>query len=104
MVGATYTYIGCYEDQKDIRAISGSHKTVTGVDRVQACFEWAKSFGNTVFAVQSGDQCFTSSTAADTYNIYGLSTECDETAGGEQTGGGWANAVYQIGIGSFSGV
>ena len=103
MAGNTYTYIGCFKDEDD-RAIIGSPKTVTGDDRVQDCFEWAKSLGNTVFAVQSGSQCFTSSTAADTYDKYGLSTECDETAGGEQTGGGWANAVYQIGIGSFSDV
>ena len=60
---------------------------------IYPCYEWAKALGNTVFAVQYGGECYTTSTAGETYKKYGNSTGCAE----DGTGGTWAQEVYEIG-------
>ena len=80
--------IGCFKDKKSARAISGGYVTMP-TDTLQKCYEHAISSGFTVFAVQAGNQCFTSATAGETYSIYGESTAC---ASGR--GGSWAMDVY----------
>ena len=91
-----YTSLGCWKDTAE-RAIDGGHEPLPGSNPVQACFERARSLGNSVFAVQAGNQCFAaSSTAGDTYKKYGPATNC---ANGR--GGGWANSVYHGGIEKF---
>ena len=59
---------------------------------VQDCFQAALSKGFEVFAIQDGGQCFSSTSAKDTYNQYGASTNCL----GDGKGGPMANHVYEI--------
>ena len=81
--------IGCWKDTED-RAIKGLQPDVVGI---YPCYERANALGYTVFAVQYGGECYTTSTAAETYNKYGHSTGCAQ----DGTGGNWAQEVYQIG-------
>ena len=64
---------------------------------IEKCYIAAKSFGYSVFAIQNGGACRSSSTAESTYNKYGPSTACL----GDGEGGPFANDVYQIEIGKF---
>ena len=58
----------------------------------QGCSERAKSMGYSVFAIQNGGECWTTSNAKATYQKYGRSSNCKNGAGGS-----WANDVYEIG-------
>ena len=59
---------------------------------VTGCFDRAKSLGFSIFAVQNGGECFTSGGAHETYNKYGVSSDCVSGNGGY-----WANNVYERG-------
>ena len=87
-VDKLYSSLGCWEDSK-IRAINGFE----GALGIQGCYERAVAKGYNVFAVQSGGDCFTTSTAENTYNIYGPSTMCSN----DGTGGFLCQEVYKIG-------
>ena len=92
-----YFSLGCWKDKSD-RAIKGglNGPRVDDSNSVHACFERAQSLGYTVFALQDGNQCFTSKDAGKTYNKYGTATNCKNGKGGD-----WANAVYKIGNEAF---
>jgi hypothetical protein len=84
----SFTSLGCWKDNR-ARAIDGYEGTIG----IQGCFERAKALGNNVFAVQYGGECYTTATAGETYNKYGVSNGCYASG----TGGSWANEVYNIG-------
>ena len=58
---------------------------------VEDCHKLALARGNTHFAVESEDECFTSSDAGNTYQKHGQSTKCDNGVGDH-----WAMDVYKI--------
>ena len=90
--------MGCWKDTSE-RAISplegqdqildGSHKSRNA--SIHKCFLAANRRGFQVFALQNGGKCYSSATAAETYNKYGEANNC---AGGK--GGYGANDVYWI--------
>ncbi|XP_041485055.1 uncharacterized protein LOC121431577 isoform X2 [Lytechinus variegatus] len=88
----SYTAVGCYRDQT-VRAISGGF--VTYHQPIASCFERSRLAGNEYFAIQAGNQCFTSSDAGQTYNQYGPSDACQDGRGGS-----WAMTVYRINQGN----
>ena len=60
-------------------------------DPISKCYRAAKSKGYKGFAIQDDGQCFTTSTASDTFDIYEKSTLCTNGLGGPM-----ANDVYLI--------
>ena len=93
-----YLSIGCWKDSipraiptvEGNPVLDGHYKSRT--DAVTQCFGLTSSLGYTVFAVQDGGQCFTSSSATETYNTYGSSSKCLS----DGKGGPMANEVYII--------
>ena len=85
----SFTSLGCWKD-KVPRAIVDGYE---GHTDIQGCFERAKALGNNVFAVQNGKECWTTATAGETYNKYGVTNGCSASG----TGGKMANEVYKIG-------
>ena len=61
------------------------------VDAVQLCAREAQKRGWSMFAVENGRECWTSSDAGKNYKKYGSSTLCKNGRGGP-----WALDVYQI--------
>ena len=61
-------------------------------DPIDKCYQAALKRDYSVFAVQNGGECFSGSTADQTYNKYGESSACR----GDGEGGPWANQVYEI--------
>ena len=58
---------------------------------IQQCYQRALSESNTYFAVQNKVECFTSSSAGQTYNRYGEGVGCVNGKGG-----GWLMTVYKV--------
>ena len=94
-----YETIGCYKDTSNraIKTLEGTDPILDGSygsrkDPITKCAVAAMKRGYTMFAVQAGGWCASSSTAALTFDKYGKSTAC--ALDGE--GGGWANQVYVI--------
>ena len=90
--------MGCWKDkfERAISNLEGQDQLLDGSypnrkDAIHKCFLAADSRGFQVFALQDGGQCFSSATAAETYNKYGEASGC---AGGE--GGSGTNDVYWI--------
>jgi hypothetical protein len=80
-------HLGCWKD-RSYRAIGGSKTRVTSV---KECQERAVREGNTVFAMQAKNECFTDSNAENTYKKYGISTKCRNGVGGP-----WSLDVYKL--------
>ena len=70
------------------RAIDGYQ----GVLGKKDCFQRAKYLGYDVFGIQNSGECWTTSTAGETYHKYGKSTECSAAG----YGGILAQEVYNI--------
>ena len=62
-------------------------------DAIKKCYLSAKSRGYSVFALQDGGRCASSTDAEDTYDMYGPSANCSSSG----KGGVRANQVYRIG-------
>ena len=60
------------------------------LNRITKCAQAAMKAGYSMFAVQNGGQCFSSGTAAKTFDKYGKSTACKS----DGEGGRKANQVY----------
>ena len=97
--GSKFISLGCWKDTIDraMPSIEHSHPILgrsykSRKNAIHKCYELALSLGYTVFAIQDGGQCFSSSKAKDTYRKHGSSSECLE--GGK--GGPLANQVYEI--------
>ena len=93
---STFTSLGCWKDVSSARAIDGNEGRFGGKGSkvaIQECFERAKDLGHDVFAVQDGNECFTTPTAEETYKIYGTSNGCSASG----TGGHNCQDVYKIG-------
>ncbi|XP_070573848.1 adhesion G protein-coupled receptor L4-like [Ptychodera flava] len=91
--------LGCWKDSESraIPTLEGKDSRLDGpyqsrVDAVRKCKEAAMARGYTVFAVQNGGWCASSSNAENTYTKYGQSDDCQE----DGEGGSWANQVYRI--------
>ena len=82
--------MGCWTDKPN-RAISGEHTNFYTSTVVDDCHDLVKARGNSVFAVQAKNQCFTAPDAESTYKKYGPATNCQDGVGGV-----WANDVYEI--------
>ncbi|XP_063685944.1 uncharacterized protein LOC134819747 [Bolinopsis microptera] len=80
--------LGCWRDARN-RAISGGMRFIGSIEK---CEKFAIDNNFKVFAVQSGEQCFTAEDAGQTYQKYGTICWCKDGKGG-----GWANDVYQVG-------
>ena len=105
--GHLYRSLGCWKDKKDSRAIpkiEGSNDLLKDayserVGPIEKCLKVAASRSFTIFAIQNSGACFTSEDARHTYWKHGKSSDCHRT--GE--GGAWANQVYEIENGTFTG-
>nr|XP_039252593.1 uncharacterized protein LOC120329867 [Styela clava] len=94
-----YRPVGCFKDTGK-RAIDTVEKRYVDLhdnyqhrqDAIGKCARIAASLGNSVFALQNGGWCATSSSASSTHNKYGYSQDCQDHG----KGGPWANAVYEI--------
>nr|XP_039248870.1 uncharacterized protein LOC120326615 [Styela clava] len=95
-----YFELGCWKDTRN-RAIPGADKNLkalygpyrTRIGAIQRCAQYAKSKRYSVFAVQNGGWCATSTTAEDTFDKFGPSSSCKPNG----KGGKWANQVYKLG-------
>ncbi|XP_035661568.1 uncharacterized protein LOC118405866 [Branchiostoma floridae] len=94
-----FTKLGCWRDKGNaaITPLEGTDPRLDGnfafrENAIEKCYQVARSRGATVFALQSGGECFGSADGHSTYNMYGPSTLCAE----DGKGGSWANEVYQI--------
>ncbi|CAH1249044.1 SCARF2 [Branchiostoma lanceolatum] len=94
-----FNSLGCWKDKGNpaITALEGTDARLDGNFRfrenaIAKCYDVARSRGATVFALQSGGECFGSTDGHSTYNMYGPSTACEA----DGKGGPWANEVYQI--------
>ena len=92
-----YVSVGCYKDAgvRVIPTLEGKDSILDGrywlrANPIAKCAVAAMKRGYSMFAVQNGGWCATSSNAQQTYDKYGKSTAC--RADGE--GGPWANQVY----------
>ena len=100
-----YKTLGCWKDSLPRALTSAEGKsTILGSgsyrwreNPIQKCYDTAKSFGQNIFAVQDGGQCFTSEGGDKSHEIYGPSSEC--RSDGE--GGPMANEVYEIQTGRY---
>ena len=95
ILGSSFASLGCWVDKND-RAIAGGYENLGDggqENAIELCFEKAKRLGYGVFAVQYGNQCFTSATAEETYQKYGPADACPESG----TGGPMISEVYKIG-------
>lgn len=91
-------YIGCYADKAvaAIPSLEGKDPLLDGdpktrEDALQKCARVAFKLGYVYFAIKDGGHCLSSLTAQDTYNKYGLSTDCLDGNGGKM-----ASDVYEI--------
>lgn len=98
-----YTSLGCWKDRTKhaIPSLEQDHthpilshtsKFKRRKSGILKCLELARSLGFTVFALQNGGECLSSSTAQITYKKFGTSTDCKK----DGKGGPFANQVYQI--------
>ena len=85
-----YKSLGCWKD-KDDRAIPNYEPEYSGISQ---CYARAKTLGNEIFAVQNGKECWTTATAIEAYNKYGVADDCCSKEG---TGGPFCKEVYEIG-------
>ena len=65
---------------------------LTRSDPITKCYEVTKKLGFKVFGLQAGGWCASSSTAEETFNKYGMSSNCEN----DGEGGPFANQVYYI--------
>ena len=89
------TPLGCWKDDIN-RAISGGSERLGDRDQenaIKECYLKAIGLGYDVFAVQDGNECFTSADAEDTYQTYGREYQCSDIG----TGGRMMQNVYKIG-------
>ena len=91
-------HIGCYADKADaaIPSLEGKDPLIDGnaetrEDAKQKCARVALKRGFAYFALQDGGYCHSSLSAQDTYNKYGLSTDCKLGKGGKM-----AIDVYEV--------
>lgn len=91
-------HIGCYGDKAAnvIPSLEGKDPLLDGEpksrrDAVQKCARVALKQGYAYFAIQDGGNCHSSLTAQDTYNMYGLSSNCNLGKGGKM-----ASDVYEV--------
>ena len=91
-------HVGCYADKTvaAIPSLEGKDPLLDGdpktrEDALQKCARVAFKLGYVYFAIKDGGQCLSSLTAQDTYNKYGLSTDCLDGNGGKM-----ASDVYEI--------
>ena len=85
--------MGCYNDRHHPRAISGDVAFVDNAENaVEECYERANGLGHKLFAVQKGNECFTSGDAGEAYWKYGRANGCKHGRGGT-----WMLNVYKIG-------
>ena len=109
-VANTYRSLGCWKDYhvagRAIPTLEGKSLLLDGTgsffwkarrNPIQKCFEVASSLGYSVFAIQDGGWCSSSTMAGSTYNKYGPSSECSD----DGEGGTEANEVYEILNGKF---
>ena len=87
-------------DDRAIESIEGKTELLDGdysnrTNPIEKCFKAAVSFGYTVFALQDGGRCASAATARETYQKYGLSTNCSD----DGEGGVASNDVYEIAFG-----
>ncbi|XP_070540332.1 uncharacterized protein [Ptychodera flava] len=94
-----YESIGCFLDTREraIPTLEGHDGRLDGYyrqryDAINKCANAAASRGYSVFAVQNGGWCASSSDALDSYDQYGPSDKCAD----DGKGGPWANHVYAI--------
>ena len=59
--------LGCWMSGFGNEVIPDNH----GALGIHGCYKQAKSLGNTVFGVYKGEDCYTTSTAGNTYKKYG---------------------------------
>jgi len=92
-----YESIGCFGDTstRAIATLEGTDSRLNGAYRsrenaITKCAEVAYQRRFDVFALQHGGWCASSTDAADTYDMYGPSTACED----DGKGGPWANEVY----------
>ena len=85
------TSLGCWGDSSRNRAISGGMR-LSSSNPIEDCYNYARKFGFTVFAVEYGKECYTSIDADKTYMKHGKSDKC---WGGGRGGSGSFN-VYEI--------
>ena len=83
-------HLGCWGDNGENRAIKGEYKKYPD-NPIETCHEVAAGKGNSVFAVQAIDWCFTAADAEQTYQKYGRADNCKNGIGGD-----WAQDVYKI--------
>ena len=87
------TTLGCWGDKgspPSARAISGGNRLPQHKsdyednirDLVKDCYNFAKSQGWTVFAVQNQNECYTSADAENTYQKHGKVDRCSNGKGG----------------------
>ena len=93
-----YQQLGCWADSlpRAIESFEGMTPILDGhykrrKNPILKCYQAAKRYGFKVFAVQDDGQCFTSSTASETFGKYEKSTLCSNGLGGPM-----ANDVYLI--------
>ena len=65
---------------------------MTRNDSITKCYRAAKKRGFHIFAVQEGGKCASSASAANTFDKYGESSNCES----DVNGGPLANQVYYI--------
>ena len=98
--GSSFQHLGCWGDEGNARAISGYNRLPPTskyddptTDLIGDCYNYAKSLGWTVFAVQNQNECYTSADAHNTYDRYGL---VDRVRCANGKGGFIVQDVYKI--------
>ena len=84
-------------DRRAIPTLEGTDDILDGdywtrSDPIYKCYKVAKKLGFKVFALQAGGWCASSSTAEETFNKYGMASNCEN----DGEGGPNANQVYYI--------
>ena len=95
-----YQNIGCFNDDRMGPAIETLERQdsildgnyTTRNDSITKCYRAAKKRGFHVFAVQNGGRCASDASAANTFDKYGNSLDCES----DGKGGPLANQVYYI--------
>ena len=95
-----YQNIGCFKDDPMSPAIETLEERdsildgnyTTRNDSITKCFRAAKKRGFHIFAVQDGGRCASNASAANTFDKYGNSSDCESDGKGGQS----ANQVYYI--------
>jgi len=89
-----YIPLGCWKEapsSQQLPAVPGYLGKTNRKNGIEECHQKAWEKGFEVFGVRWGGECWSSKAANETYNKYGVATDC---RGG--IGAGYSNAVYQI--------